>query len=620
MCGILGQVDYQNKIEQLTFRSMLDTLSHRGPDGCGCMFLDKDRVALGHYRLSIIDLSEAGVQPMTNEDETVWLVFNGEIYNFPALRQTLIRTGHVFRSNTDSEVIIHAYEEWRDDCVLYLRGIFAFGLWDSKAQRLLLARDHLGVKPIYYSNNSHAFTFASQPRAIIHDPGIKRKVDICAFSDYLAYGYVPFDKAIFQGMAKLPAAHRLIVEDGNVKVERYWQIHYTPLIDNEQNAVHLLREALQETIRLQMISDVPVGAFLSGGIDSSGVTALMSASSTEPLQTFTIGFEEESSDERDYARIAANRFSTLHHENVLTEDIACELIPTFSEIYDEPFFDSSGLPTHFVSQLARSNGLKVILTGDGGDEVFAGYRWYDFFSRVMTSNRMERFRKWIERYREQYLGGTVNHSADGPLEDYFNFVGFLSWEKQQDMLTSRAKDEARADHLWLLRSFYQPEYPIVTMAQHFDINTYLVDDILTKVDRASMACGLEVRVPLLDYKLVELAFTIDAKLMYHNSMRKYLLKKTFAEWVPVEILTARKKGFSIPLKQWMGNFLQEITLKVLDDGSLVNQGILTPDVTQSIVLKRNPQILWLLFTAELWARRWVEGCSSNDIKQIFVSS
>jgi asparagine synthase (glutamine-hydrolysing) len=412
----------------------------------------------------------------------------------------------------------------------------------------------------------------------------------------------------------------LIVEDGKVNVERYWQIQYTPLIDNEQDAVHLLREALQETIQLQMISDVPVGAFLSGGIDSSGVTALMSASASEPLQTFTIGFEEESSDERDYARIAANRFSTLHHENVLSEDIACELIPAFSEIYDEPFFDSSGLPTHFVSQIARSNGLKVILTGDGGDEVFAGYRWYDLFSSVMASNRMERFRKWIERYRKHYLGGTVKHSADGPLEDYFNLVGFLSWDKQRDILTSSAKDESQADHLWLLRSFYKPEYPIVTMAQYFDIHTYLVDDILTKVDRASMACGLEARVPLLDYKLVELAFTIDAKLMYHNSMRKYLLKKTLAEWVPVEILTARKKGFSIPLNQWMGNYLRECTLKVLDDGSLVNQGILTPDVTQSTVLKRNPQILWLLFTAELWARRWVEGCSSSDIQKIFFST
>jgi asparagine synthase (glutamine-hydrolysing) len=619
VCGIIGQLSYRNAIEKQSFISMLDTLSHRGPDGCGTVFLDKDRIGLGHYRLSIIDLTEAGSQPMSNEDDTIWLVFNGEIYNYPVLRRTLIGTGHIFRSHADSEVIIHAYEEWGDDCVMHLRGIFAFGLWDGKARRLMLARDHLGVKPVYYTSNNHKFTFASQPRALIHDPDAKRRVDIDAFSDYLSYGYVPLDKAIFQGMAKLPAAHRLIVEGGRVRVERYWQIRYVPVIGSEQDAIHMLRDALQEAVQLQMISDVPVGSFLSGGIDSSLITALMNNGTTNALQTFTVGFDEAQSDEREYARAVSSRFGTNHHEDVMTEAIAYELIPAFTEIYDEPFFDSSGLPTHYVSKLARSHGIKVILSGDGGDEVFAGYRWYDYFYRTMAGNRRLGFKKWIDRCRIGYVGNKDRHSMQATLEAYFGWVGFLSREKQKCMLTSSAIDEAGSDHLWLLRSFYQPDYPTVTMAQQLDMNTYLVDDILTKVDRASMACGLEVRVPLLDYKLVEHAFTIDAKLVYRNRMRKYIFKKAIAKWIPNEILTARKKGFSIPLKQWMDRYLHGLTCQVLEDGSLVNQGILIPHIAKMIDLKYNPNITWLLFVAELWARRWIEGCSSEDIKRLFIS-
>ena len=620
MCGIIGRISYRNAIEKRTFISMMDTLKHRGPDGCGSVFLDNDHVGLGHYRLSVIDLTEAGSQPMPNEDETIWLVFNGEIYNYPALRESLVRAGHRFRSHADSEVIVHAYEEWGDDCVRYLRGIFAFGLWDVHARRLMLARDHLGVKPVYYSSNSHAFTFASQPRALIHDPDMKPRIDIGAFSDYLAYGYVPFDKAIFQGIAKLPAAHRLVVEGGRTTVERYWHIQYEPLIHNEHDAVHVLRDALQETIQLQMISDVPVGSFLSGGIDSSLITALMNPVSKTTLQTFTIGFEEANSDEREYARIVSNSFGTNHHEDVMTADIARELIPTFTDIYDEPFFDSSGLPTHYVSLLARSHGIKVILSGDGGDEVFAGYRWYDLFHRAMTGNRRLCLNKLIGRYRKKYYGNNALHSVQAPLEDYFGYVGFLNRKEQQSILTPSAKAEAESDHLWLLRSFYQPDCPPVTMAQQWDINTYLVDDILVKVDRASMACGLEVRVPLLDYKLVEHAFTIDAKLIYRNSTRKYIFKKAIEKWVPPEILSGRKKGFSIPLKQWMDRYLQALTCNVLKDGSLVSQGILTPHADQLIAAKGNPNVPWLLLVAELWARRWVEGWSSEEIKQLCSSA
>ena len=597
---------------------MLKTLAHRGPDGQDCMFLHGNRVGLGHHRLSIIDLSEVGAQPMPNEDAMVWLVFNGEIYNFPQLREALIRKGHAFRSRTDSEVIIHAYEEWGEDCVHHLRGIFAFGLWDDRERKLFLARDHFGVKPLYYWHNGDDFIFASQPRAIIDNPRVPRNINVCALSDYLAYGYVPFDRAIFREMSKLPAAHRLILKDGHIKIERYWQVEYVPHINDEDDAVEALREALQESVRAQMISDVPIGSFLSGGIDSSGVTALMTACSTETFQTLTVGFDEAGSDERGFARIAAERFSTFHHEGVLTEETAREMIPTFVEIYDEPFYDSSGLPTYFVAQLARAKGLKVILTGDGGDEVFAGYLWYDLFASFMKTNWLARLKGFIRHCSPVNRRKQSIKSTDDALRAYFNHIGFLPWEKQQTLLSSAIKDEANHDYLWLLRSFFHPEYPAITAAQYLDLHTYLVDDILTKVDRASMACGVEVRVPLLDHKLVELAFSINSNLVYGSSRRKHILKQSLAEWVPPEILTDRKKGFSIPLQQWMHSYLAECSMKSLSDGSLVNQGLLEPDAVQAIVSAGDSRILWLFLVAELWMRRWIEGSGSDEIRKIFT--
>jgi len=349
MCGILGQIEAQQPVDTAAFARMLATLAARGPDGAGTRLLRQGRVALGHRRLAILDLSANAAQPMTNEDGTLWLTFNGEIYNFRELRKQLENRGHVFRSATDSEVILHAYEEWGDDCVLRLRGIFAFGLWDDARERLLLARDRLGVKPLYYWAHAEGLVFASQPRAILEHPRFRREVDARALAHYLVYRYVPDDLAIWQGMSKLPAAHRLVLDRRGVRRERYWEVRYAPVVRNAPRPPASVRDKLEEAVRMQLVSDVPVGVFLSGGIDSSTTAAIATRVLERRIPSFTMGFDDEDADERAYARTTSQFLRTLAHEDVLTGDAAVALIPEFIALHDEPFFDHSSLPTLAVS-------------------------------------------------------------------------------------------------------------------------------------------------------------------------------------------------------------------------------------------------------------------------------
>ncbi len=592
MCGILGQIESQHAIEPAAFARMLATLAARGPDGEGTRVLGEGRVALGHRRLAIVDLSANAAQPMSNEDGTLWLTFNGEIYNFRELRKQLEAAGHAFRSQGDSEVILHAYEEWGDDCVLRLRGIFAFGLWDDRRERLLLVRDRLGVKPLYYWAHAEGLVFASQPRAILEHPRFRREVDVRALHHYLVYRYIPDDLTIWAGMNKLPAAHRLVLDRRGLRRERYWEPRYAPVARSAADAARLIRWKFEEAVRMQLMSDVPVGVFLSGGIDSSTTAAVASRALERSLPSFTIGFDDEEADERDYARRTSAFLGTQAHEEVLTLGAAIRLLPDFVALHDEPFFDHSSLPTLAVSRMARREGVPVILSGDGADELFAGYRWY----QVEATRRASAWRRLVGRRRG---------AARDLLAAHLAHVSPLEGVSAAELL----RDAPPFDPLALFRRFDRPSAPAVTRLQLIDLQTFLVDDVLLKVDHASMACGVEVRVPFLDHELVETAFSIESQVLFAEGERKALLKRAAASWLPPEILTDRKKGFSAPLDAWMRQGLYERAAALLPDGVLISRGLLDPGAVAKLLASGRPPATWLLFAAELWARHWLEPAS-----------
>jgi asparagine synthase (glutamine-hydrolysing) len=609
MCGILGSIDRKSMADRDQFAVMLEQLESRGPDGSGIRSLDGGHVMLGHQRLSIIDLSDAAAQPMTNESGDVWLTFNGEIYNYRELRKDLIGLGHQFKSNTDSEVIVHAYEQWGARCVDRLNGIFAFGIWDERKHSLFVARDRLGVKPLYYWFSEDRLVFASQPRAIIAHPAFSKQVNASAFRDYLALGYVPYDACIFEGIKKLPAAHQLHWEDGHIQIGRYWSLPLAQTIKNEEVAVDEVRRQMQQSVTSQMVSDVPVGLYLSGGIDSSAVTGIAADQSSSSPRTFTIGFNEEWNDERTYAHTVAEKLNLEQIERTLTYEKACGLLSHVVDAYDEPFFGGSAFPTCFISRLAREYDTKVILAGDGGDELFAGYLRYDEFARDSRRPLKSKIRSKIGRFLR-------NEQAMDPVEKYFRIptVGIAQPEEICALLTDKSQADLNPDIFHSLRRFYRPDLSPVTAACYMDLNIYLPDHILCKVDRASMANGVEVRVPLLDHRMAELAFSIKDKIIYARGERKSVLKKAAAPWVPSEILTGRKKGFSIPLHDWMNQGLAAAGRELVRDGSLVSRGILNPSQADQIFEAKNGKLCWLLLASELWARRWLENdCAAEEV-------
>ena len=603
MCGIVGQINQENSIDRSVFDRMVDSLQTRGPDGRGVELFNNDYVALGHRRLSIIDLSEHGRQPMTNEDGTVWLTYNGEIYNFQELRRTLVDKGHVFRSNTDSEVIIHGYEEWGDAVVSNLRGIFAFGIWDCQRERLLLARDQIGVKPLYYSSYGQSFAFASQPKAILEDPNFDRHLDYNGFSSYLAFGVVHQPHSVFQGLVKLPPAHYAVFEQRKLRTEKYWELKYQPSITRIEDAVEVTQKSINNSIGRQLMSDVPVGVFLSGGIDSSAIAEISARESGNTISSFTIGFKNPDKDERAYARITAEHAGTQHIEHELDEQDVTTQLRELIENYDEPFSPSSALPTTKVSQLAAENDCKVILGGDGGDELFCGYLRYDWFHNATSITP-----RTIARYAIKTL--IDRHYVDpirDPMSAYFSYLGLLTMEEQKSLLTQQAYENINDNYVSRLAALYDRKLPAVTSVQNIDFHSYLVDDILTKVDRASMSCGVEVRVPFLDLEVVESAFKIDSKLHYQGKERKAILKRAISPYLDPRILSARKQGFSLPIKSWAKEAFTILGDRFLLDGFLTSQNYISHDYLKQNLKNMTGNRLWQLLVAELWARRWLSG-------------
>ena len=575
MCGITGilYADAARPVDRAVLKQMADAIAHRGPDAEG--YWCAPGVGLAHRRLSIIDLS-GGDQPMGNEDGSIQVVFNGEIYNFRELRERLIRHGHVLRTSSDTEVIVHLYEEHGEELAGELRGMFAFALWDARRRRLLLARDRVGIKPLYVYRGGEKLLFGSELKAILAYPEIEREIDPEALEDYLALGIVPGHRSIFRRIEKLPPAHTLLIdqEHWDAKPRRYWQLRFEPDLrptaDEWQEAI---RAKLTETVRQHLLADVPVGAFLSGGLDSSLVVACAAEAAHGPLQTFSMGFREAAFSELSYARQVAEAFGTRHREETVTPDAAA-LVEELAYYYDEPFADSSALPTYLVSRLA-ARSVKVVLSGDGGDEAFGGYARYahDLSEAAMRSWLPGWFRRralgplanrwpradWLPRVLRAKTRLT-NLSLDAE-RAYANSLMLCRLPLRRDLLPRQMAvrlNGHRAEEMIAGAFGSAPRGDILSGMLAADTATLLPDDFLTKVDRASMACSLEVRPPLVDHEVLELAARIPSRFKVHRGETKWLLKRAYTKTLPRDAVWRAKHGFEIPVDAWLRGPLRQM--------------------------------------------------------------
>ncbi|OQY93798.1 MAG: asparagine synthase (glutamine-hydrolyzing) [Sphingobacteriales bacterium UTBCD1] len=570
MCGIAGLTFFKRdmKIDPGILKNMTDVMEHRGPDDEG--FYINQNVGLGFRRLSIIDLA-TGHQPLANEDETIWIIFNGEIYNFRELQDNLLKQGHVFRTKSDTETIVHLYEQYGTGCLQYLRGMFAFAIWDSKKNQLFCARDRFGIKPFYYYLDHEKLVFGSEIKAILKCDGIDKALSPEAIDSYFAFGYITSDLSIYKKIKKLQPAHYLLLSfKGKVSVgiNNYWKIHFNPdFSKSEIQWEEEIQNCLTETVKMHMISDVPLGAFLSGGIDSGSVVSMMANNSSRSIKTFTIGFKDEKDSELKYARELATKYGCEHHEQIVEPD-SIDLLPKLIYGYDEPFADPSIIPTYYVSKLARQF-VTVALSGDGGDELFAGYNSYrrhmkiykfpfnfnsPFYSKIIWGNiykmmpynmKGKSFAYYLSKGKKQSFA-FLNAWSE-------NERNKLLIQKRNTLNGAQASEHFKAT---ILQNGSSKSDQISNM-QYLDLSTYMVDDILTKVDRASMMNSLEVRVPLLDHKFAELSFRIPGNLKLNNLDQKYIFKKAMRSNLPQSFMKLPKKGFSAPISQWFKGGLQE---------------------------------------------------------------
>ncbi len=565
MCGIAGVVysDPLRSVDQMELTRMTEVIEHRGPDDEG--YYINQNVGLGFRRLSIIDIS-SGHQPLANEDNSIWIVFNGEIYNFKELRNDLKKRGHVFKTKTDTEVIVHLYEDHGVDCVDFLRGMFAFAIWDNRQKKLFCARDRFGIKPFYYSIDNEKFVFGSELKVLTR-AGVSGEINLNALDSYLAYGYITQDLSIYQGIKKLKAGHtlELDLQGFSIKKRKYWKVIFQPdYSKSEDEWCYEIRNSLIESVKMRLISDVPLGAFLSGGVDSSSIVALMSQISNQQVKTFSIGFKEAQFNELAYAREIANRYETDHHEYIL-EPESVSLLPKLVTAYDEPFGDSSAIPTYYLSKFTRQY-VTVALSGDGGDELFAGYNNYTKMDKIHRYNTpWPGFNKyiWGSLYRIIPLkvkGKGITYFLSHDKEKVGAYFAYTTLPERAKLYKRSVWDLVKTDYAELYKEQVIAECnspDFISRMQHMDISTWLVDDILTKVDRASMHNSLEARVPILDHKFAELTFKIPPSLKLKGSDKKYIFKKAMENDLPKSILKHKKQGFAIPLSSWFKDDLKE---------------------------------------------------------------
>jgi asparagine synthase (glutamine-hydrolysing) len=586
MCGICGIFEFHRRepIPEALLRRMTQSIVHRGPDDEG--IYAGPGIGFGFRRLSIIDVA-GGHQPIPNEDESIWVMLNGEIYNYPELYRELCSRGHRFRTRSDTETIVHLYEEYGEDCFRRMRGMFAIALWDSRQRKLLLARDRVGKKPLFYAADRERLLFGSELKAILAADNLPREIDIYALSDYFSLGYIPAPKTIYRAAHKLRPGHYLVASAEALREVQYWDLSFAE-IENRSEAewCELLRHELCEATRVRLMSEVPLGAFLSGGVDSSSVVAMMSQALKRPATTCSIGFEEKEYDEITYAREVAQLFGTEHHEHIVRPN-ALDVLDKLVWHYDEPFADSSAVPTYYVSWVARQH-VTVALGGDGGDESFAGYRryYFDAFENRLRSHVPLQLRRRIfgplgqwypplaRAPRPLRAKATFQSLARSPLEGYFNSISiFRPAEKPNLFAPEFRRALGGYDSLDVLREHYDRAGTddLLSRIQYVDIKTYLTDDILTKVDRASMAVSLEVRAPLLDHQLMEKVARIPSTLKLRGRVGKYIFKKAMEPVLPAGILYRSKQGFAVPLDRWFRKELRELAEQALfacDDGIL----------------------------------------------------
>ncbi len=626
MCGIVGIVNSgQRSVDRKVLERMNRCIVHRGPDEDG--FYVNESVALAMRRLSIIDLA-GGQQPIHNHDKTKWIVFNGEIYNFQELRKDLEKRGHKFYTNCDTEAIIHLYDEYGADCVQHLRGMFAFAIWDERDKSLFIARDRLGKKPLLYSHQPNGdLIFGSEFTALLSHPSISREVDFDAIDNYLTYLCVPAPQTAFKQIRKLEPAHWLRWKDGKIEIKRYWSLDFSKKIKiSEAEAITETTRILRDATRLRMISDVPLGAFLSGGVDSSTVVALMAQESSQPVKTFSIGFEEQDFSELKYAKMVAEHVGAEHHEFIVRPN-ALEILPALVEHYGEPYADWSAIPTYYVSRETRKH-VTVALNGDGGDESFAGYERHAAMSLAEQYRRFPKFVREtliesfvnliptseIKRNRVRDLKRFLGAASLPTSERYFHWISMFNVKEKSEIYATEflsSVSNAKAEQV-VEKYFHSNGKGIVDSTLLADMMTYLPNDLLVKVDIASMAVSLEARSPLLDHKVVEFAASLPENLKLRGTTTKYLLKKVASRLVPPEVLYRRKMGFGVPISYWLRNELKDFMKSILLSELSLRRGIFRPDVVRKMVenhiegRRDHGWQLWTLLMLEMWFQRFID--------------
>jgi asparagine synthase (glutamine-hydrolysing) len=589
MCGIAGQVNFNGTVKEENIDAMCNAIKHRGPDGWGHYFNDSKTAGLGHRRLSFLDLSELGKQPMTNEDGSIWITLNGEIYNYVELRDELEKFGHQFHSHTDTEVIIHGYEQWGYDVLNKIKGMFAFGLWDERNKRLFIARDRFGIKPLYYYHQNGNFVFGSEIKAIKANAEVKTELDYTSFADYFVYRYVPSPKSIWKEVKKLPIASYLVLEnDGATTIKQYWQIPFAENIISDKEAIEKFDHLFLTSVKTHARSDVPIGSFLSGGYDSSAVVYYMSRFGYVP-ETFSIGFEGWDVSEHLFADMVAKQYGTNHHSLIL-ESQSLDILDHLVWVYDEPNGDISIIPTYLVSAEAAKS-VKAVMSGEGSDEILVGYQWQKDYEPRKSSLK-ERLLNLLKPAGTPYI---LQYYAQAMA------MGRFDGGELRKLLNPDKHQYINANPDWYYHSLYNPALPELKAMQVMDVKHFMGEQVLAKVDRASMASSLEVRVPFLDHEICEFVFQLKTSVYYRKDETKHLLYQNIKEHFPKEILQRKKQGFVGPDRYYMNIPWYQ---NRLSDCKLAKDGIINSSYVNQLLADKDHWRLWKIAVMESWYRKW----------------
>ena len=591
MCGIVGYIDMQHPVNKELFNTMLNTLTHRGPDGWGTYYNQDNSIALGHRRLSFIDLSETGKQPMCDVTEKVWITFNGEIYNYKELKKEL-ETSYQFKTDTDTEVILAAYHVWGINFINKLKGMFALGLYDTRINKLFLIRDRFGIKPLYYFTNGNQLIFASEIKAILASEVLQKEIDFSAFADYFVYRYIPSPKTIWKNISKLPPATYIEIDTINLqtKTTEYWKIESSNTREKSSKTIEEINQKLTQAVKEHTIADVPIGSFLSGGYDSSALVYYMKMLQQNP-DTFSIGFSNWEKSEDQYAKIVANHLM-VNNISVVADEDSLKLLDIMATVYDEPIADISIVPTYMVSELA-SKKVKAVLSGEGADEIFAGYTWqHDFMKQRNTTN-------WFSKL----------FSKNNPIDDTIMFyaksmaMGWFDAEELKQMLNPSLHEHIPNDVHWFYRKHFNKNLSPLKSIQYMDVKCFMGELVLTKIDRASMANSLEVRVPFLDHTIIEKVFSLNEKDYFKSTQTKDLLYQNIKENLPKQILNRKKQGFVGPDTYYMNiNFYK----KALHNSLLVKHNIINQNYIDKLLQETYNWKLWKILIMEKWYKKWIE--------------